>query len=375
MKILILGTGPAQFDAIKYCKDVGFEVCACSNKAGDLGQEYADRFALIDIRDVESVRQYVIRNGIDVLYSVGSDVAMPTISLVSEELGLPCFISSRTASICQSKELMRNALGSSKGNISFKVITAPTDMSCWQTYPCIVKPVDSQGQRGVFFLRDASDFPKYYSTSLSYSHRKAVIVEEYVDGPEVSVNAYAVDGKLAFYQTSDRIVFDQYPGGLVKEHRIPSKAIRDEGEVCDLVQRVIAKLKIQNGPAYFQIKLDKGYPKLIEVAARLDGCHLWKLIREYARIDLLDCTFKHLVEGKVPAFKRKISKETYYLKFMSEKPGKKVDRSKYEISNPLSLQWYYEQGEEVEPVNGFMEKIGYVITPNGTACILDSEEG
>ena len=102
-KILVLGTGAAQADLIRACKDRGREVYACSYRSGDVGQKYADHFAEINITDAEAVKDYATANDIDCIYSTGSDIAMPTAFGVSEELGLKSFCSSRTAVICNNK--------------------------------------------------------------------------------------------------------------------------------------------------------------------------------------------------------------------------------------------------------------------------------
>jgi biotin carboxylase len=365
LKILILGIGNAQADALAYCKQRGVEVYACSSTSTGPGKQYADQFALIDIKNIAQIQKYVQANAIDLVYSVGSDIAMPTFSTVSENLGLPCFISSETARICQNKVLMREHLGPDfSGNLSFKALRSPEEIRAWEIFPCILKPVDSQGQRGVFLLKTKEDFYTYYPQSLKYSKSKTVIVEEYVAGQEISVNLHVRNGEILFFQTSDRIVFSEYPGGLVKTHRIPSQHIYDEKPIYDLVQFVINTLGIRNGPTYFQIKLGKGRPKLIEVTPRHDGCHMWRLIKEATGVDLLDCTFKHLfgdeLPSLVPAFTRPVQK-TYCLHFLCEPPEKPVDRNKFQIRDPLFLEWYYEQGEMVRPINGYMEKVGYII--------------
>ena len=70
-------------------------------------------------------------------------------------------------------------------------------------------------------------------------------------------------------------------------------------KVKDLVQRVLQKLEIKDGPAYFQIKVVGDEPYLIEVTPRLDGCHMWRLINIYCGVNLLDMSFKQLIGESV----------------------------------------------------------------------------
>ncbi len=57
--------------------------------------------------------EYAERTGVGVVYSVRSDIAMPTVSYVSETLNLPHFVSYETSSICNSKHSLRAFLGES----------------------------------------------------------------------------------------------------------------------------------------------------------------------------------------------------------------------------------------------------------------------
>ena len=106
-KILILGTGNAQEDIIRYCKDEGFEVYACSYTSGDNAEKYADHFSLINITAIDEIIKYVVDNKIDLVYSVGSDLAMPSVAAVSERLDMPHFVSLNAAHICNNKNLLR----------------------------------------------------------------------------------------------------------------------------------------------------------------------------------------------------------------------------------------------------------------------------
>jgi biotin carboxylase len=363
--ILILGIGNAQVDAIKICKELGYIVHTCSNTEKGRGRDLGDKFALINITDKEAIKKYVELNNIDLLYSVGSDVAMPTVSYVSEKLSLPCFNSYDTASICNFKNKCRELIGNNEDyNVKFQILDKFTD-KLEIDYPFIMKPVDSQGQRGVFLINNKDEFYQNFNVSLSYSTIKKLIIEEYVDGEEISVNAYLINGEIVFSQTSDRVSWPQYQGGIIHKHIIPSRNQKDliERRIQSMVRSVTNKLKIKNGPAYFQIKVKEEQPKLIEATPRLDGCHMWRLIKYYTSINLLEITFKHLFGGIIDpkSFNKKKRKEIYELEFICLKPNFMVKESHFKIKDCLYMEEYYTQGESVRRLNGFFEKIGYCI--------------
>ena len=340
----------------------------CSYTSTDHGIPLLDHFRQVNICDTEGVAQLAGEFQVDAIYSVGSDLAMPTVMKVSEKLHLPHFISSQTADICHSKHLLRETLGSGfDGNAAFITCTSLEDALTFDAFPGMMKPVDSQGQRGCFRVDTPSDIRDHFSDSLSYSISKKVIVESFIDGPEVSVNAYFQDGRLKFGLVSDRITFEEYPGGIIKKHVLPSK-FADEAarEACiDLTVRIAEKTGIHDGPCYCQIKIDQGHPVILEVAPRLDGCHMWRLIRHYCGADLLEASFEHLLHGKsVLDADYVFPDEPCYLEFLSERTGETVDRSRYDLKGSEYARWYYEDGERVNRITGYMEKCGYVIWKN-----------
>lgn len=364
MKVLILGAGNAQIDAIDYCKEHGWTVYGCSYTNTDKGIPLLDHFKQVDIKDAEGIAAYAKEEAVDVVYSVGSDLAMPTVMKVSEMLNLPHFISHETAQICQNKSKMRAALGSDfRGNLPFAVVSSLEEAITFDHFPAMMKPTDSQGQRGCYRVNSREDIEENFEKSLGYSNEGRVILETFISGPEISVNTYSAGGKLIFAIVSDRIVFDEFPGGIIKEHLIPSEFAGEETQkkAVDLAGRVIEKLKITDGPAYFQMKLEDGEPYILEVTPRLDGCHMWNLINHYCGVNLLDMALQHLVSGKVPAVPEEKPGEPMKLAFMCEAPGKPYDRSKYDVSHADYVCWYYENEDIVRKLNGFMEKGGYRI--------------
>lgn len=306
-----------------------------------------------------------MREKVDFVYSVGSDVAMPTVAKVSKELGLPCFVDYETTTICNHKGVLRETLHRRKveGNIPFQMIESP-DEDIRINFPVMMKPSDSQGQRGVVKVGNIEELRHNFYRTIGFSREKKVILESYIDGDEISVNVFFENSELKFYLVSDRMVWDEHPGGIIRKHIIPSvyeKNAEVSEKVRKLVFETIEAIGLKNGPAYFQIKIspDKT-PYIIEVTPRLDGCHMWKLIRYSTGIDLLKASMD-MLEGKEYNQPEKYTIKPYSLEFLCGKPGSVFYKNNYDISGYESLNWYYEEGKTINPMNGFFEKCGYVI--------------
>lgn len=365
-KVLILGVAAVQLDAIKQLKEMGYEVHACAMANDGPGAKEADYFQEINILDKESLINYIQENSISVVYSVGSDLSIPVASALSEKLNLPKFVSEKTAMICNNKDLMRETLGNDfEGNVNFQIIKNQTD-KIELPFPFILKPTDSQGQRGVVLIHNEAEFNEQYPNTKHYSRSGLVIIEKYVTGPEISVNGYLIDGKIKFLVASDRETWPNYTG-LIHKHVVPSKVITQDNQdkLKKIIESACVKLNITNGPVYVQMKVENNMPYIIEITSRLDGCHMWNILEKYTGINLLQLTFDHLLNNDTAIMDQftQDSVGEYVLEFICQEPNTKADYGKFNKPNEEILEYfqYYEQDAQIRAVNGKYEKIGYFI--------------
>lgn len=361
-KFLVLGIGNAQVDLLKkLSKDNNIEVHALSNTEKGRGYQYTDYFELIDITDIEMVFDYVVKNNISYIYSVGSDVAMPTVMSVATTAGLNKFVSHETARLCNTKHELRDYLKKCYGSVPFDVLSEDCNIKNID-FPAIVKPVDSQGQRGVSTVRNINELKVAYDYAVSFSRSSTVIVENKIQGPEISVNVYMKDGELVFFLPSDRLAWEGYDGGIIHKHILPASLGESASEnVRKLVVETLAALEINNGPAYFQIMLEGDAAYLIEVTPRLDGCHMWNLIKQSTGVDLLEISLNHLM-GQDISLPSSFSIAPSTLEFICQPPNTNYQKDSDDFFEEVKhLEHYYQNGDEVASMNGKMEKCGYVI--------------
>ena len=365
-RVLILGVGSAQADAMLACRARGHRVFAISYRDEGKARELADEFAVVDIANEQAVLAHAKSIAADVVYSVGSDVAMPTVAHVSAALGLPHFVDVATTRLLQNKAALRAFL-TERGlsTIAFRRAGTLAELADWSVFPAILKPVDSQGQRGVREVASQDELPQAFEDALAFSRSKSVIVEEYIDGPEISVNGFIVEGNLAHAFVSDRYSIEGLPGGIVRGHALPSRVDEDsQTQAKRLVRDIVDVLGLKGGPFYVQLKCSTRGVVVIEAAARLDGCHLWRLIQLGTGVDLLALTFD-LLEGKIPvpsSTSDGVAKdEQLTLDFLLAPPGKPYSAVHQRSERDLYFESYYAPGEIVRPINGLMEKVGYHI--------------
>ena len=364
-KALILGVSSAQIDAIRYLKSEGWWVIGCSYRHEGLGLGLVDQFKQIDIRDFKAIEELGRKEKIDLIYSIGSDLATVTIAKVSAILGLPTFIPYETAKLMNNKFMLRKFLASKNiSPIKFKKVSSERDLEELNHFPVILKPADSQGQRGVFCVSSLREIKSCYKEAIKFSRSKTLIVEEFLDGPEVSANVFVSNSKIIFNEVSDRLAFESYSYGIPRGHILPTKncSIETLVETKALIERCIRALSIENGPVYFQIKITSKGPRVIEITPRLDGCHIWRLIQNAYGVNLLAASFNMIMGDNSIDLQINPCMENYHLSFFYSPTGKVFKKIDYpERSNMLYVEYYYKDGERIRPINGSMEKVGYYI--------------
>ena len=364
-KALILGTGAAQVDAIRHLRDAGWWVIGCSYLREGPGLPLVHQFRQINITDVPALEDLGRAEGIELVYSVGSDLAMPSVARVAAALGLRSFISPAIADLTQNKVRLRDYLQHRDiSPVSYRQLQRHADAAGWNRFPAIVKPADSQGQRGVFRADSLPDLLAGLDLALTASRSATAIVEELLEGPELSANVFVVGGEIVVNELSDRLVVADFPGGIPRGHVLPAKSVTaaDAVQARALAAQCVRALAIDDGPVYLQMKLTPSGPRIIEITPRLDGCHIWRLIREARGIDLLAASFQ-LLAGEPPrALDGAPPAVDVSLQFFLQAPGELFSRANHHRPRgALYSEFYLPDGHVVAPVNGYLEKVGYYL--------------
>ncbi|TNF12961.1 MAG: ATP-grasp domain-containing protein [Rhodobacteraceae bacterium] len=365
--ILVLGTNAGQADLIRYMKRRGWRVVACAHRAGGPGEALCDHFALVDVRDVAAVTALAREVGADLVYSVSSDIANTSAVAVSEALGLPHFFHSDLVDLFNNKHRLRAHLNAKGlGPVGFRVIAPQHGAADWQSFPCMVKPANSQGQRGVQRVDRPEDLTAAIRQAASGSMTDGtVILEDFLDGVEVCCNTLVRDGLVVVHEVSERLVNAGALACISRGHLIPPCNVT-QAELAathELVRAVVASLDLREGCLYFQIKITRDGPRIVEIAPRVDGGHLWRLMSFACGIDFLDETMKCLL-GEPCTVDRRAPDAMHEMIFFQMPPGTAFRQAAFPApAGALYHEYRYGEGETVLPVNGQWEVVGYYVRP------------
>lgn len=364
--VLVLGTNAGQVDLILYMKSIGWKVIGCSYRSGESGEHLCDVFEQVDIRNIDLLEDISKKYKVNLVYSVSSDIAMRSVVSLSERLGLPHYFNSEFIDLLDDKTSLREFLnGKNISVVNYSEISKPEQTSAWSSFPCVVKPVDGQGQRGVELVNSNSELNNAVKNSLFLSDSKRAIIEEYLDGVELSCNLMINNGNILLCALSERLVHEGLSIGIPRGHLIPARNVsKADLDLSDkLVRDIVSALSIQDGVLYFQMIITSSGPKIVEIAPRLDGCHMWRMIKYSHKVNLVELAVSGLIGNCEQVEETQISNdENLELMFQQMSPSNLFNKSEFLPPKDFYYHEYrYNDDQEVLPINGRMEVVGYYV--------------
>lgn len=291
-KIMMLGAGGCQLNAIKRIKALGHQVIVSDNRIDSPGKVYADVKVLADTFSFSETVKEGKKHAIDGIMTSGTDQPVLVVNKVAETLGLPNFLGQEIALNVTNKRYMKEIL--TKNNI-------PTTKYCVSNVdfddrdldhlkpPYVIKPVDSQGQRGIYKVNQVNDIRTLFDCVLSHSREDYLLIEEYYENKEITVSGWVDDGNCHILTVTDRVTFnsDEHIGVCVS-HEYPSIHLNVYREdIFKITHDICKAFKINEGPIYFQYLVGDSGVLVNEIACRIGGAYEDITIPLITGVDLL----------------------------------------------------------------------------------------
>lgn len=378
-KMMILGASALQVPAIKKAKELGYQIILVDYDENAVGFELADVKLVVSTMDQEEVYRQALIYQPDVVITSTSDGPVRTAAYVNEKLGKQPDLSYEDSFCATIKSYMRNRL--KEYHVPIPEYFAVKD---WEEFleavakirgRCIVKPADNAGSRGVVLLEedkkdDRDELRRVYEYSRENSRNKTVMAEEFMTGPEVSVEAMTVDGVTQIITITDKFITPP-PFFVELAHcepsRLPEKV---QEQIRQITLQAVKAIGLKNGPSHTEVKVTPDGPKVVELAARLGGDFITsKLVPLSSGVDMVGASVL-LATGAKPDLQRRWQKGAA-IHFLQGAEGRikeiAVDEELYHMQGVEELVMEKKAGDEVHETRSSNDRLGYVVTTGADA--------
>lgn len=360
-KIAVLGANEPLIPFYRQAHELGYEIIGIAIEDGAVCQKYCDRFYSVSFADKDKVLRICQKENIDGILSFSLESALPTVAYVAQKLGL-ISNSEESIKLTQSKFAQRQALEATGIPVpKYYQIKSKEDLSLVDChYPVIVKPVDSGGSQGICKVETPDGLVEAYRYAKDYSKSGHVIVEEFIDGREFSVEYISHAGKHYFLQITDKVTSGA-PRFVEMEHHQPAEIPIDVwNRIKLMVEASLSALKVENSASHTEIKLNnKGELFIIETGARMGGDFISSdLVRLSTGYDFVDGAIRLSVGlFEKPIKPIHIHSGVYFYSKLVPEIGKVIrNHEKY----PEIVEWEYSE-EPLMEVKSNADRRGYFI--------------
>lgn len=272
-KLAIIGASYLQQPLVEKCKELGVYSICFAWEDGAVCKDLCDKFYPISTIDKDAILKVCQEEKIDGITTIASDVATLTVNYVAEQMGLvgnpDNYSLTATNKYLMRQCFMENGVPSPKFCLTDGEV--PMAISTFR-FPVIVKPTDRSGSRGVEKVLKQNDLQQAIDRACAESFQKKAVIEEFVEGREISVESISFKGKHYILQITDKVTTEA-PFFVELEHHQPSSLPEEiKTKVKEIVLNALSALHIQYGASHAELKITKeGDIRVIEIGARMGG--------------------------------------------------------------------------------------------------------
>lgn len=304
-KVMILAGGNDQIALMeeirRYFKnDVEIILVDMSEKVRAI--PYADKFLKISTMDKAAVLKAAREEKIDYILTACGDQPLSTMAYVATEMGLPTYLTEHDVRDLTNKRYMKEKMvqvGIPTAKHIYINKTWDGKLPDWE-FPLVVKPVDSNGSKGVKKVFSQADLEKSLKEAFQYSLSGDVIIEEFKQGEELSVDVY-VEGttaKLLSITASKKIQENKDSFTIIQSY-YPAPTDYKEEQVLEICQKIVNAWHLHDTPLLVQLIQNEDSYNVLEFSARMGGGSKYRLIQVLSGVDIMK-VYVEMVMGQKP---------------------------------------------------------------------------
>lgn len=370
-KIAIIGASYLQLPLYKKAIEMGISTIGFSWPEGAVAKDYCDQFYPISILEKELILEICQKEQINGILTIASDVAVTTVNYIATKLGLTGN-SIESAQYSTNKYLMRERL--SVGGLKcpqYMLIKPETDVEAIagsMKYPIIIKPVDRSGSKGVTKVLNSADLKKAAMEALNASLCQQAILEEFIEGVEVSVEMISYKGNHFRLTITDKETTGA-PHFVELAHHQPSLLPPNiQNEIYESVHKGLDALEIKNGASHPEFIISPQGIFVTEIGARMGGDFIGSdLVYLSTGYDFLKGVILVAIgEFEIPQKKYQKYSGVYFYSLSTPKVGELI----HQKNNYSYIVRSEKTTEELIPLKQSADRAGYFIYQNDKKVII-----
>ncbi len=372
--VLIFGVGPLQESIIGRAKKMGLYTVGIDPCADATCKDCVDAFEVVPGQDYEGHCAVVEKYGIDAIVTAATDKPLVMMARIAEKYGFP-FYSVETAQWSTDKFQMKERfeLGGvpcAKG----RLVKSMSDVEDFE-YPVIIKPRDNSGSRGVNLCRSKEELEESMSEALDVSKLDSVLVEEFIEGPEYSIESLHHDGKSEVIQFTEKKT-TEFPYNVELGHIQPAN-INDENKqkIREIIAKIGKELNFENCPSHTELKINDRGIFVIETSPRLGGDYITSTLTPLSTgVNLEDELLKiSLGEEINPSPKAVQYSGVRFFAFEEGSVIKHVPNEEFVKTWPhvVDFSFNLQKGEKVHQITSSLNRYGHITLIAGNRESID----
>ena len=348
---------------------VGIDPCEDATCKDDV-----DAFEVVGGQDYEGTCAVVEKYGIDAIVTAATDKPLVMMARIAAKYGFP-FYSVETAQWSTDKFQMKERfeLGGvphAQGRLISKVEEAEG-----LVFPVIVKPRDNSGSRGVKLCRNQEELRTSIDEALENSKLDSVLVEEFIEGPEYSIEGLHHDGKSEVIQFTEKKT-TEFPYNVELGHIQPANISDDnKKKIREIVAKIGKALNFVNCPSHTELKINERGIFVIETSPRLGGDYITSTLTPLSTgVNLEDELLKiSLGETINPAPKAVQYSGVRFFSFEEGSVIKHIPNSEFVKTWPhvVDFSFNLKEGEKVNRITSSLNRYGHMTLTAGNRDAIE----
>lgn len=362
-KILVFGVGELQKSIINRAHKMGLFVVGIDPRPDAFCKADVDAFEIVGGQDFEGTCAVVEKYGIDAIVTAATDKPLVMMARIAEKYGFP-FYSVETAQWSTDKYQMKERF--EIGDIPHaqgRLISQAEDAD-GLAFPVIVKPRDNSGSRGVKLCNNKEELKESIKEALENSKLDSVLVEEFIEGQEYSIESLHHDGKSEVIQFTEKNT-TEFPYNVELGHIQPANiSYENKQKIRDIVSKIGDAMKYTNCPSHTELKINNRGIFVIETSPRLGGDYITSTLTPLSTgVNLEDELLKISLGEKISPTPKAVQYSG--VRFFAFKEGSVIKHIP-EISlvkewpHVVDFSFYLKEGQSVNRITSSLNRYGHI---------------